>query len=55
MRLTQDSIAAYDAVVIVTDHDIIDYELIAKHSRLIVDTRNALGSRRIACDHVVKA
>lgn len=55
VRLTQDSVAAYDAVVIVTDHDIIDYELIAKHSRLVVDTRNALGSRGIACDHVVKA
>jgi UDP-N-acetyl-D-glucosamine dehydrogenase len=54
VRLTLDSVAAYHAVVIVTDHDIIDDEPVAKHSRLIVDTRNALGSRHIACDHMVK-
>jgi len=30
-----------DAVVIVTDHSGVDYQMVADHARLIVDTRNA--------------
>ncbi|MBU0584409.1 MAG: nucleotide sugar dehydrogenase [Alphaproteobacteria bacterium] len=55
IRLSRDSIAAYDAVVIVTDHDDIDYALLANHSRLIIDTRNAMQRANIICDRVVKA
>ncbi|AZN97295.1 nucleotide sugar dehydrogenase [Mesorhizobium sp. M9A.F.Ca.ET.002.03.1.2] len=55
IRLSRDSIGAYDAVVIVTDHDGIDYGLIANHSRLIIDTRNAMQRNGIVCDRVVKA
>jgi UDP-N-acetyl-D-glucosamine dehydrogenase len=32
-------LAAYDCVVLATDHDQFDYELIRNHSRLIVDSR----------------
>ena len=32
----------YDATIIVTDHDNIDYETLSKHSKLIIDTRNTL-------------
>ena len=49
------SIAAYDAVVILTDHDSIDYNVIARHSRLVIDTRNAMASRGITCNRLVKA
>ncbi|RTL93409.1 MAG: nucleotide sugar dehydrogenase, partial [Hyphomicrobiales bacterium] len=55
IRLNRDSIAAYDAVVIVTDHDGVDYGLLANHSRLIIDTRNAMQRNGIVCDRVVKA
>lgn len=55
IRLSRDSIAAYDAVIIVTDHDDVDYGLLANHSRLIVDTRNAMQRANIVCDRVVKA
>jgi UDP-N-acetyl-D-glucosamine dehydrogenase len=41
--LTAEFLADQDCVVIVTDHTTVDYELVAAHSRLIVDTRNALG------------
>ncbi|MCX6633653.1 MAG: nucleotide sugar dehydrogenase [Acidobacteria bacterium] len=34
--------AEADCVVIVTDHDLIDYAALVEHSKLIVDTRNAL-------------
>ncbi|MBZ0133362.1 MAG: nucleotide sugar dehydrogenase [Rhodocyclaceae bacterium] len=37
--LTPESIAGYDFVVLATNHDAFDYELIARHARLIVDTR----------------
>ena len=39
--LTADGLAAVDAVVIVTDHDNVDYELVVAHAPLVVDTRNA--------------
>jgi hypothetical protein len=40
----------------VTDHSAFDYPFIAEHSRLIVDTRNALGAiRRTAGATVIKA
>jgi UDP-N-acetyl-D-glucosamine dehydrogenase len=40
--LTKDYLAEQDCVLIVTDHSSFDYPFIAEHSRLIVDTRNAL-------------
>jgi UDP-N-acetyl-D-glucosamine dehydrogenase len=40
--ITQDWLAEQDAVVIVTDHAKVDYELVARASRLVVDTRNVI-------------
>jgi UDP-N-acetyl-D-glucosamine dehydrogenase len=37
--LSADVLAGFDAVILATDHDAFDYELIASHSRLMVDTR----------------
>ena len=37
--LTAESLSAYDCVVIATNHDRFDYDLIRSHARLIVDTR----------------
>ena len=47
----------YDALLICTDHDQIDYEALAANQRLIVDTRNAFSDVRGACkkNKVVKA
>lgn len=45
-------IAAHDAVVIVTDHSHVDYDLVADNARLIVDTR---GVYRTAIPNLVKA
>ena len=36
------SINTYDAVIISTDHDCIDYDLIGEYANLILDTRNAM-------------
>ncbi|HTV63439.1 MAG TPA: nucleotide sugar dehydrogenase [Verrucomicrobiae bacterium] len=43
VALTARAIAAADVVVIVTRHEAVNYALIAKHARLVVDSRNALG------------
>jgi UDP-N-acetyl-D-glucosamine dehydrogenase len=40
------SVKAADCVVIVTDHTGVDYASVVEHSKLIVDTRNALKSFR---------
>lgn len=40
--LTADRLAEQDAVLIATDHSNVDYQLVADHAPLIVDTRNAL-------------
>jgi UDP-N-acetyl-D-glucosamine dehydrogenase len=40
--LTEEYIARQDCVLIVTDHDSVDYELVGRHASLIVDTRNAM-------------
>lgn len=52
--LNPKAIASYDAVLIVTDHDDVDYDMIVKNAKLVVDTRNAAAnvSNR---DNVVKA
>jgi UDP-N-acetyl-D-glucosamine dehydrogenase len=43
VKLTAKTIASYDCVLISTDHDAVDYEVLAKHAPLIIDTRNALA------------
>jgi UDP-N-acetyl-D-glucosamine dehydrogenase len=49
------TLASFDAVLISTDHDEVDYGLIAQHARLVVDTRNAIARRGLAAAAVVKA
>jgi UDP-N-acetyl-D-glucosamine dehydrogenase len=50
--LTPEILAAQDAVLIVTDHSRVDYELVARHASLIVDTRGVFRAPR---PNVVKA
>ncbi|MBI4821076.1 MAG: nucleotide sugar dehydrogenase [Deltaproteobacteria bacterium] len=46
VTLTAEHIASHDCVLILTDHDSVDYELVSQHAKLIVDTRNAM--KRVA-------
>ena len=43
--LTRESIEDYDALILATDHTAIDYDLLADHAPLLIDTRGALRSR----------
>jgi UDP-N-acetyl-D-glucosamine dehydrogenase len=40
--LTAENLARYDCVLVATNHAAYDWALVAKHSKLIVDTRNAV-------------
>ncbi|HEY4928952.1 MAG TPA: nucleotide sugar dehydrogenase [Acidimicrobiales bacterium] len=42
VEVTADELTAADAVVLVTDHDAFDYDLIEKYARYVLDTRNRL-------------
>lgn len=52
LPLTAETLAGCDAVIIVTDHRAVDYDLVAAHAPLIIDTR---GVYRAARPNVVKA
>lgn len=51
----RETIASFDAVLIATDHDGVDYDALAKWSPLIVDTRNVMARHGVTGDHIVKA
>jgi UDP-N-acetyl-D-glucosamine dehydrogenase len=40
--LSPETVAAADCIMIVTDHTAVDYRMIKRNARLVVDTRNAL-------------
>jgi UDP-N-acetyl-D-glucosamine dehydrogenase len=54
-ELTPDNLATYDAVLIATDHDEVDYAEIVAHSKIVVDTRNVCARRGLIEDRIVKA
>ncbi|MGL6214770.1 nucleotide sugar dehydrogenase [Billgrantia desiderata] len=51
--LTPAALAEYDAVILATDHDRFDYDMIRAHARLIVDTRGIY--RGESDERVIKA
>lgn len=53
VKLDAPALASYDAVIIATEHSAVDYALIAKHARLVVDTRNAM--RDHTGEYIIKA
>ena len=52
VTLAPESIASYDCVLLATDHDKFDYDLIRKHAKLVVDSR---GKYLQPADNIVKA
>jgi UDP-N-acetyl-D-glucosamine dehydrogenase len=55
VALDPESISRYDAVLIATDHDNVDYRLVVNHAAVVVDTRNACEHARVLRENVVKA
>jgi UDP-N-acetyl-D-glucosamine dehydrogenase len=55
VELTEDVLAACDAVLVATDHDAVNYALIAQHARIVVDTRNIMERQGFSGSTIIKA
>jgi len=55
IALAPAALAAYDCVLIATHHKAYDWQMIADHAKLIVDTRNAMQGVKGRRDHIVMA
>ncbi len=53
--LSGETLAKYDCVLIATHHAAYDWQMIADHATLVVDTRNALRSVKGRRDHIISA
>ena len=53
VELTPERLGSYDCVLIATDHSSYDYEAIVRHSKLVVDTRNATRKLKGAREKIV--
>ena len=53
--LTPEYLAAQDCVLIATDHTAYDYAFIVRHSRLVIDTRNATKTVAAGREKIVRA
>jgi UDP-N-acetyl-D-glucosamine dehydrogenase len=49
------AVSSYDAVLIATDHDAVDYKALVEAAGLVVDTRNACARAGAVSHKVVKA
>jgi UDP-N-acetyl-D-glucosamine dehydrogenase len=47
VALTADQIAAADAVVLLTDHDAFDLDLVVRHAQYVLDTRHRLSGSTV--------
>jgi UDP-N-acetyl-D-glucosamine dehydrogenase len=55
VSLAEKTAAAFDAAIICTDHDDVDYRSLVAWSRLVIDTRNVCARLGIGGRHVIKA
>ncbi|MDD5638547.1 MAG: nucleotide sugar dehydrogenase [Candidatus Pacebacteria bacterium] len=46
IKYSSGALKSYDCVLILTDHSILNYDEIAENSKLVIDTRNAIKSRK---------
>jgi UDP-N-acetyl-D-glucosamine dehydrogenase len=53
--LTKNAVAGFDAAVICTDHDAVDYRRLVEWLPLVIDTRNVCARQGLASAHVIKA
>jgi UDP-N-acetyl-D-glucosamine dehydrogenase len=47
VELTVDEVQHADAVVVVTDHDAFDYDMVREHARYVLDTRNRISGPQV--------
>jgi UDP-N-acetyl-D-glucosamine dehydrogenase len=54
VELTPVTLKAQDIVLIITDHNAVDYQLVSQHARLVFDTRNAMKNVKNPAAKIVK-
>ncbi len=54
-KLTAAALKSYDCVLVATDHSAYDFDWIVRHTKLVVDTRNAAANIKSRSGKVVKA
>jgi len=54
-KLSAKMLAAYDAILVSTDHSVYDWQFIVDHAPLVIDTRNATAGVRRGRRKIVKA
>jgi UDP-N-acetyl-D-glucosamine dehydrogenase len=47
VELTPDEVQQADAVVLVTDHDKFDYDMVRERARYVLDTRNRITGQQV--------
>lgn len=47
VELTADEVASADAVVLITDHDVVDYDLVVGNADYVLDSRNLLTGKNV--------
>jgi UDP-N-acetyl-D-glucosamine dehydrogenase len=52
IELTAKALPSYDCILLATDHDVFDYDLLLRNAQLIIDTR---GRYLMPADNIVKA
>ncbi|MEK1888866.1 MAG: nucleotide sugar dehydrogenase [Phyllobacterium sp.] len=55
VALTEEVVMSYDALLIATDHDDVNYADLARWSPLIIDTRNIFAKLELSAVHIVKS
>lgn len=55
VALTEAVVTGFDAAVICTDHDEVDYRGLVEWSSLVIDTRNVCARLGVTREHVIKA
>jgi UDP-N-acetyl-D-glucosamine dehydrogenase len=53
VTLTPEMISRFDCIILTTQHQLFDYQMIAEHAQLIIDTRGAF--RQFKQDNIVRA
>jgi UDP-N-acetyl-D-glucosamine dehydrogenase len=53
--LHAEALTDYDAVLIATDHDSVNYSLVVENAKIVIDTRNACARAGILDPRVIKA
>ena len=55
VELNKENLERADAVLIATDHSNVDYEMVGKHAKIIIDTRNVMAKVKNPKAHVLRA